>query len=292
MRNYISVNIVPQSLLLLSAIREHRCDTLEKVFQLKMAYGINKQSALDFAEQCRWLVMQGSTIAFSPRGGEILEKFDGSYISQDLWRSILHDYILVCQPIWARRIPYGRKETYLIMNREEQRCFVEAGLIDSIDSAVVTWWDALAEQERGKNIKNKGRTGRYGERLTICYEEKRTGVAPYWTALESDLAGYDISSRRSATDGDQILIEVKTSTQDLAHAICVITRHEWETALRDNNINRYIFYLWCVYAEKKLLAIISTSEMSSQIPVDTNSGRWESVRIPFLTFEEHFITVE
>lgn len=292
MRNYISVNIVPQSLLLLSAIREHRCDTLEKVFQLKMVYGLNKQSALDFAEQCKWLIKQDSTIALSPRGGQILEAFNGSYVSQDLWRSILYDYISTCQPVWARRVPYGRKEAYLIMNEEEQRCFVEAGLIDSIDSAVVTWWDTLAEQERGKDTKSKSKTGRYGELLTICYEEKRTGVAPYWTAIESNLAGYDICSRRSATDGDQMLIEVKASTQDLAHAVCVITRHEWETALRDNNIGRYIFHLWCVHGEKKLLAIISTPEMSSQIPTDTNCGRWESVRIPFLPFEEQFVSVE
>ena len=52
MKNYISVNIVPQALLLLTAMREHSCNTREKVSQLKTPYGVNKASALAFARQC------------------------------------------------------------------------------------------------------------------------------------------------------------------------------------------------------------------------------------------------
>jgi len=177
------------------------------------------------------------------------------------------------------------------MNEEEQRCFVEAGLIDSIDSGVVAWWDALAEQEQTLKAKSKDETGRRGELLTISYEKKRTGVTPYWTAIESNLAGYDISSRRSAMDGDQILIEVKASTQALPCAAGIITRHEWETAIRCNNIDRYLFYFWCIHVEKQLLAIITAKEMSGQIPTDSNQGRWESVSVPFISFENRFASV-
>ena len=46
-------------------------------------------------------------------------------------------YITVCRPVWAKRIPYGRKEAYLIMNEEEKRCFDEAALMESIDESVL-----------------------------------------------------------------------------------------------------------------------------------------------------------
>ena len=292
MKNYISVNIVPQALLLLTAMREHSCNTREKVSQLKTPYGVNKASALAFARQCQWIADGEEKVTISAQGIRILDGFSDDYISQPLWKAILGDYIVACQPAWARRIPYGRKEAFLIMNEEEQRCFVEAGLIESIDTDVIEWWDELAEKEREKVSSENNETGRNGEKLTIDYEKKRTGRDPYWAAVESNLAGYDISSVRSPTDNDQILIEVKTSTQAPGYAACIITRHEWDTATRGNNTGRYYFYLWWIRDGVKMLATVSVAEMANQIPSDMNQGKWENVRVPFSAYEDRFSLIE
>lgn len=150
----------------------------------------------------------------------------------------------------------------------------------------------LAEKEREKAASEKNETGRSGEKLTIDYEKRRTGLEPYWAAIESNLAGYDISSVRSATKNDQILIEVKTSTQAPGYATCIISRHEWETATRGNNVERYYFYLWWIRDGIKKLAIVSVAEMASQIPSDMNQGKWENVRVPYSAYEKRFLPIE
>lgn len=291
MKNYISVNIVPQALLLLLAMEEHSCDTPEKVAQLKTVYGVNKRTALSFARQCHWISDSDSRIIITIRGNQILSRFTGSIINQALWRMILSDYIAACHPIWARRIPYGRKEAYIIMNEEEQRCFDEAGLMDSVSTDVIDWWDSLAKIEREKKNMLKEEIGRKGELFTMRFEKERTGINPYWSAVESNLAGYDILSVRSHENREQILIEVKTTMQSIEVASCSITRHEWDTATRHNNAERYFFYLWCIGTAGNNLAIIDVKDMAEQIPSDMNQGKWENATVPYSVFIGRFSSV-
>lgn len=292
MKEYISVNIVAQSLLLGKSIKDNDCYTIEKIRQLRLPYGINLNSSLDFAIQCQWVSNVDTNVVLTDYGNTIIEMFDGHSISMQLWRRILYIYITVCSPAWCRRIPYGRREAYLFMNEEEQRCFDEAGLVDSQDESVIDWWDMLANEERTKSDAALGDIGRKGERLTLAYEELRTGVKPNWRSIETNLSGYDILSQRSSNEKEKLLIEVKTSTQQLETACAIISRHEWDVASMKNNRNRYLFYFWALSGNGNRLAIINVDEMSSHIPDDNESGKWENVSIPFDAFKEMFENCE
>lgn len=127
-----------------------------------------------------------------------------------------------------------------------------------------------------------------GERLTMKFEEMRTGVKPDWHSIETNRSGYDILSRRSSEDGDSLLIEVKSSSQPLETACAIISRHEWDVASLLNNQGRYLFYIWKLGTATNQLAIITVEEMSCHIPLDHEYGTWESVHIPFVAFADRF----
>ena len=288
MSTYISVNVVSQSLILVSYIQKNNCSSISEIQQIKLPVYVNRTVAFDFAKQCEWITQVHEDISFTAVGKDISHRFNGLMIDPELWKLILHRYITICQPAWSKRIPFGRKEAYLFMNEEEQRCFVEAGLIDSYDIETVEWWDKLAEAERIKKDAILDDIGRNGERLTIQYEESRTGHKPDWRSIESNLAGYDILSQRSAENCERVLIEVKSSQQPIDTACLIISRHEWNTARMKNNLHRYLFYLWDLSTSDQRLAIISAEEMTSQIPKDNEYGLWESVRVPFKVFATRF----
>lgn len=291
MKTYISVNIVSQALLLVLAIKKHGCDDIKEIEQLKLPYGVNRDAAIAFAHQCEWLKICNRSIVFTHFGETIADSFNGVMIDQSLWQAILAKYIKTSEPAWAQRIPYGRKEAYLIMTIEEQRCFDEAGLMDSTDAAVIDWWDSIAEYERAIKASSLVDIGREGERLTVLFEQERTGFTPEWISIESNLAGYDILSHKEGDSEDNILIEVKSSNKAIDDAFCIITRHEWETAQRKNNIERYFFYLWDISKKSPVLAIVKPAEMQPYIPVDSGVGKWEEVSIPFSAFEDAFFNV-
>lgn len=291
MKSYISVNIVSQALMLLSAVEKNHCYSVLDLNQIRFPYGFNSESAMRFAAQCEWVKIGGITFEITSTGHKIEKLFDGKCISQELWREILICYITVCRPVWAKRIPYGRKEAYLIMNEEEKRCFDEAALMESIDESVVQWWDGIAEIERQKQDSIKNATGRRGEYLTLDYERKRTGIEPDWRSVETNLSGYDIMSVRSNENNEHILIEVKSSTENEESAMFFISRHEWDMATLINNRSRYYFYLWNLAYGNKRLAIIDVDTMASHIPDDNNTGKWETVSIPFSAFLSYFTSL-
>lgn len=288
MKTYISVNIVSQALLLISAMQKHGCDDIKEIEQLKLPYGVNRDAAIAFAHQCEWVKICNESIVFTKFGEIIAASFNGVTIDQSLWQAILAKYIKTSEPAWAQRIPYGRKEAYLIMTIEEQRCFDEAGLMDSTDAAVIDWWDSIAEYERAKKASSLADIGREGERLTMMFEQRRTGITPEWISVESNLAGYDILSHKESNSDDNILIEVKSSSKAIDDAFCIITRHEWETANRNNNIQRYFFYIWNLCNQKKSLAIVDVLKMKQHIPIDSSNGKWTEVEIPFSAFKDMF----
>ena len=291
MRNYISVSIVSETLLLIDAIQKHGYYQFSDIHQLRLPYGVRIDTALSFAKQCAWLADNETAFIFTETGKDIAQRFDGESIDINLWRLILRNYINVCEPAWARRIPSGRKEALLFMSEDEKRCFYEAQLIDNYDEETISWWDSFAALARLKSNEEKGDTGRRGERLTVDYEKKRTGNNPDWCAIESNLSGYDVISQESSGNPSKILIEVKASTRSLDYAEAIISRHEWDVAAMKNNANRYKFYLWLLSAASQSLAIVSVAEMSNVIPEDRMPGHWESVAIPFTAFSEKFQTI-
>lgn len=288
MKNYISVNVVSQSLILTKCIRDNNCCRMSELKELSLPYGVNLSVALAFAIQCGWISDMGDVFSFTEGGNKIAEMFNGLVIGTELWKKILYLYISACQPAWAKRIPYGRKEAYIFMNEEEQRCFIESGLVSSQKDDVLTWWDMLAETQRFKQNALLDDIGRRGERLTMKFEEMRTGVKPDWHSIETNRSGYDILSQRSSEDSDSLLIEVKSSSQPLETACAIISRHEWEVASLPNNQMRYLFYFWKLGTVANQLAIITVEEMSCHIPIDHECGVWENVRIPFAIFADRF----
>ncbi len=288
MKKYISVNIVSQALILITAIKKHNCDSSQKINQIKLPYGINRDAAMTFSCQCEWVSINNNEITFTKQGEKIVASFNGVLIDSALWRTILAEYIDKSEPAWAQRIPSGRQEAYLFMNTEEQRCFDEAGLMKSIDPEVVDWWDAIAERIRAKKDASHLDIGREGERCTMLYEQHRTGTMPDWISIDSNVAGYDVLSRRASNSDENILIEAKSSSKPIAEAVCYITRHEWDIAMHKNNINRYFFYIWKLSPGGNMLAILNTAQMQSYIPIDSGGGKWENVSIPYSAFEELF----
>lgn len=289
MSNYISVNIIQKALKLLKTIHDNECNTISDIYYLRLPYGYNLQSSLDFAIQCKWLLIENSQVSCSEEGLSIINSFDGNSITPQLWRQILYIYISVCTPAWSKRIPYGRKEAFLFMNEEEQRCFSEAGLINSQEDEVIEWWDKLAGIERAQKNASFNEVGRKGEKLTLEYEERRTGIIPTWKSIETNTSGYDVLSHRSSENNEQILIEVKTSTQAITDSKAIVTRHEWEVANYANNLNRYFFHFWDLSNRQKKLAILSVDEISNHIPMDCESGKWETASVPFSVFRERFV---
>ena len=291
MRNYISVSIVSETLIMISEVQKHGYYQLPDIHQLSLPYGVRVDVALSFAKQCAWLTDNETTFVFTEAGKDIARKFNGESIDSSLWRQILQQYISACEPAWARRIPSGRREALLLMSEDEKRCFSEAQLIDNYDEETISWWDSFATLARMRSNEEKGNIGRSGERLTLEYERKRTGNEPEWRAVETNLSGYDIISQVSAEDQSRILIEVKTSSCTLNNAQAFVSRHEWDIATLRNNTDRYRFYFWLLNANSNSLAVINVDEMSSVIPQDNGLGHWESVAIPFAAFQDRFVAI-
>ena len=107
-------------------------------------------------------------------------------------------------------------------------------------------------------------------------------------SIDSNLAGYDIKSQMSKDNSGPLLIEVKASTFALGQAEFHITSHEWNVALTSR---AYVFHLWCLFGNKKMLAIISPSDVMPYIPTNNLEGQWESANIPFSCFENKFVEI-
>ena len=293
MKTYISDSLISETLILMQSMKQNNCFSDAQIESIKTYYGINKKTALCFALQCKWVEMVNSTeYAMTPYGERLLRSFNNMQICEDMYRDILFNYICVCKPIWAKRIPYGRFEAYRIMSDDEQLCFKKAGLMrDPVTRTEVDWWDSLAELERVEVAQKKNDIGRSGEELTIDYEKKRTSATPTWESINSNLAGFDIISQVSDTDTSQILIEVKSSPKQIQDASFFVTRNEWEFASNEYNKNRYFFYLWLLNGTSARLAIISVSEIEKHIPLENGQGEWSETIIPFSAFEKSFISV-
>ncbi len=243
-----------------------------------------------FCELCNLTrLTHGAKEELTEKGRAIAKRYIDEDNVLEAYRGILREYIFELCPPWAFKMPAGREESFAAMNDDERFCFKEAGLSrKDISDDVVIWWDDVASKFRPVDEKELMRIGRCGERLTIQYESGRTGRKPYWAAVDSNYAGYDILSCESANDPSNRLIEVKSTSKLLSCADFYITCNEWETALA--SMERYYFYLW-VIGSAKMLAIITAGEMAGHIARNVGSGHWLSIAVPFRAFEDKFFVV-
>lgn len=283
----LSMNVLTSAITLLDRIETYNFSSLSELAYSRIA-SISAEDVFSFSCSCGWVSENESTLTLTERGDSLLRLYAQGLLI-DMKRQMLKDYVLKVSPIWANRIPYGRREAAIFMSKDETACFVDAGLLsERFDPRIINWWDTVALQIRTHSQHVRSETGRIGERNTIKYERNRTNCDPVWMSIDSNLAGYDVKSQVNKDCLDALLIEVKASTYALGQATFHVSSHEWNVALTSR---AYVFHLWCLSGNHKMLAIISPSEVLPYIPTNNLDGQWESAKIPFLCFKDKFIEI-
>lgn len=281
----LSMNVISASISLIRFVDPEKGIPYLEIHSLYRIADIDVDDILEMFSICKLAYRQSDYIYLLPKGKGVLKSLNVNH--EMCIRCLLTEYIIYTEPLWSKRIPYGRCEATTFMTKDEKSCFFESGLLkEEPDYDVVKWWDYIAEIIRKKKDDVNNETGRTGEQLTLVYEEKRVGKKPSWKSVDSNLLGYDIMSVVSDENRTPLLIEVKSSVDDIKNAYCHITSNEWQVAIR---ARRYLFYLWNIQKEVKSVAVVDTQDLFPYIPENKLSGEWESVKIPFISFKEKFI---
>lgn len=234
---------------------------------------------IDTARALNWLRAGDDDVAtLTPLGLRILERAD----YEPRLRQALLDYIDVERPPWVKNAMSGRARVLAFANQEVAQVFVEAGVTHGIEDTVVAFWDSMAIRARGQKEDSLLAIGRRGERLTLAYEEARTGRKPKWVALESNEDGYDVLSVVNRNDTRLLSIEVKASSAGINGAFH-LTRHEWDRAQESE---LHCFHLWDIRANTEpTVAIVTSKDIQPHIPLDSGVGAWEVIEVPFSPFQ-------
>lgn len=237
---------------------------------------------LNLSTRCGWIEIDlDGVLQLSDRGMQ-LNKID-NYQVRLRWQ--MQDIISREQPSWSKLFPKGRQETANFVDSDIRQCLEEAGLLISPPTDdVVAWWDEMAGLVRGIKTSVLAQTGREGEKLTLLYEQSRTGKKPIWQSIESNLSGYDVLSCLSNVNEAPLQIEVKASENSSEYASFHLSSNEWESASLARN---YLFHLWEL-RPKPRLAVVTVEQMERHIPVNAGRGAWEIVQIPYRVFREQF----
>lgn len=209
-------------------------------------------------------------------------------LTADRLRRAILDIIEVTDPPWVQNARFGRRKFLRYAPPEIAQLCHEAGLIEGSSDVIVAFWDSLAARARGLHDVQLNEVGRKGERLTIAYETRRTGVQPKWIALESNEDGYDVLSRVGAHDSSRLCIEVKASNLGLAGDF-FLTRNEWETA---QALVNFELHLWDVADASPKLAVLSIGVLAGHMPLNQGAGAWQVAKVPFATFADAFVAVD
>ena len=226
----------------------------------------------------RWLVTGEDGLASLSVSGVRLM---GIAAHESRLRQAILDLIEIDEPFWLQNSTFGRRRVLDFVNVALAQVFLEAGLVDGVDTNVVAFWDSLAARARGQRDTRLLEIGRRGERLTIAYEEQRTGKKPRWVSIDSNADGYDVLSVVARDDARTMTIEVK-ATQVGMNAVLHLTRNEWNTAVEARS---HSFHLWDMSRNPARLAVLSPDDIRPHVPLDNGSGEWKSVRVPFHPFE-------
>ena len=280
----LSVNLLSNMIGYLKEIKSTDNYLLREPMVPYHSYSVSIDSLCELATCCGWIESLNGYAHVAQRGKLILSQ-PGFGLTYQKLQLMLHDYVLKIRPIWANRILYGRKEAFIFMTKDEKACFLEAGLMsDEISKEIIGWWDSLAAELRQSENEKMNAIGRHGEKLTIQYEYNRTGKRPQWMSVDSNLAGYDLISQIDSTQNIKMLIEVKASSMPINLANFHVTLNEWKVA---STSNCYRFYIWSIN-DVISLAVVTPEELQSLMPINQQSGEWETVRIPFSAFTNCF----
>jgi len=229
----------------------------------------------------RWMSVNPEGIATATPEGERIRLVEG--YEQRLRQAIL-DYIDAAAPPWVQTASFGRKRLLSFAGNQIGQVFLEAGLVDGVDVAVIAFWDALAARARGQKDDRLNAIGRQGERLSMEYELRRTGRAPKWVAIDNNDDGYDILSVVGPNDLRRKAIEVKATTLSTRGSF-FLSRNEWERA-KESSV--HAFHLWVLLEHRPILAILDTDILSGHVATDCGEGEWKQLEIPLNPFKVLF----
>lgn len=268
-----SVGILYSSQSFISFVKANQINGIEFPTMFKKFEVADAKSVLNTSLRCNWITLNvHNRLEVTKLGEEILEEDT----AKDKLRIQIAHLIEVYKPSWASLICYGRTEAAKFFPPEVKQCFFEAGLLDGYDLDIVQWWDKLSSIVRGLSEDVCLTIGRYGERLSCIYEEKRTRIKPKWQAIESNLSGYDILSQKSESDTNPLRVEVKASSYE-GELKFHVTRNEWKVA---STTEDYLFHIWKLKPQIQLF-ILKADDMKKHIPLDRGNGIWEKVEIRF-----------
>lgn len=243
---------------------------------------VRSELVLQISQEMGWVAAGESGEAkLTPLGTRILELSD----VQGRFRRALLDYVERENPSWVVQACFGRSKVMTFAPGAIQQIIEECGLAAGIDEETVAFWDMLAAMARGQRDDAFTRIGREGERLSLMYEESRTGLKPKWVAVDSSSKGYDLLSVVSREDLSKCTIEVKASRLGLKGRFH-LTSNEWDVATHRKS---HLFHLWDLFASPPRLAVIKSERMSQHMPSNAGSGEWESVEVPMSAFEADFV---
>lgn len=229
----------------------------------------------------RWMSVSPEGMAAATPEGERIRLVEGY---EHRLRQAILDYIDAASPPWVQTASFGRKRLLSFAGNQIGQVFLEAGLVDGTEEAVVAFWDDLAARARGQKDDRLNAIGRAGERLSIAYERQRTGRVPKWVAIDNNNDGYDILSVVSADDLRKQSIEVKASTLGFRGSF-FLTRNEWERALE---AEQHAFHVWSLAASPPALAVLDAEALWAHIATDQGSGVWKSIEVPLSAFGSSF----
>ena len=282
----LSVNVISSAMRLMHYISEGIAPAYEQTHSLYRVGDVDVDDLTEMLKVCN-LIGEDSDKKWiiTPNGEYVADEVKRKNFG-NAYKKLLENYVIYAAPVWSRRIPYGRQEAAIFMTKDERACFFEASLLnDEPMEDEVLWWDSISEKIRQNTNEKNLITGRIGEKLTLSYEEQRTGMKPKWMSVNSNLLGYDVLSVDSDESGKPLLIEVKASQSDINEAYCHITANEWRVS---KSAQAYLFYFWLLYKSIKKVAVIKKEDIEPHIPDNNAEGTWESVKIPFSAFEDKF----
>jgi hypothetical protein len=243
---------------------------------------VSGEDLLAFARYLRWVELRETGHLALTADGIAASAIDDPRAAI---RALLAAYIDIAKPAWVQTASAGRRELLSHAPPGVQQVFAESGMAYGYDDDVVAWWDSLATRARRVRDDALTEIGRQGERRSLEYERNRTGRDPKWTAVESNLEGYDILSTLSADDARRLTIEVKTSQQSAGSAWFFLSRNEWEHAVAALH---HAFHLWTLNGDAPRLAVLSVDDVAAHLPNDAGDGAWQTARVPFRAFEAAF----
>jgi len=278
----LSPGLAQSGLALLDLLHRMPLSAPDLLSGLAKVGGMPSPAALELSQTLNWLVVTDTgMLKASPAGLRVAacEHYEAAL------RRIVTDYAEALSPDWLQNAPWGRSRVLSFCPVGIHQVMVEAGVASGTDDEVVAFWDHLAALARGRRDDRLLEIGRRGERLTLAYEQARTGKEARWVAIDSNQDGFDVLSVRAKDDLTPLSIEVKTTTS-VAGGLH-LTRNEWEQAL---DSIAHVFHIWIVTGSvSPKLAVISAEAMEDHIPADTGAGEWREVLIPISEFGELFV---